>query len=100
MPCRATQNGQVTVESSDKTWFSAEGSGKPLRYLCLENPMNNMKRQKDRILKEELPRSVGAQYAAGEEQRNTSRRNEEAESKQKQCQVVDVSGGESKVQRC
>ena len=62
--------------------------------------MNNMKRQKDRTLKDELPRSVGAQYAAGEEQRNTSRRNEEAESKQKQCQVVDVSGGESKVQGC
>ena len=62
--------------------------------------MNNMKRQKYMALKDELPRSVGAQYAAGEEQRNTSRRNEEAESKQKQCQVVDVSGGESKVQRC
>ena len=62
--------------------------------------MISMKRQKDRTVKEELPRLVGAQYAAGEEQRNTSRRNEEAESKQKQCQVVDVSGGESKVQRC
>jgi len=61
------QDEQVMVESSDKTWSSGEGSGKPLRYLCLENPMNNMKRKKDRILKEKLPRLVGAQYAAGEE---------------------------------
>ena len=61
------QDEQVMVESSDKMWSSGEGSGKPLRYLCLENPMNNMKRQKDRILKEKLPRLVGAQYAAGKE---------------------------------
>ena len=88
------------VESFDKTWSTGEGNGKPLQHSYLENPMNNMKRQKYMALKDELPRSVGAQYAAGEEQRNTSRRNEEAESKQKQCQVVDVSGGESKVQRC
>ena len=81
-------------------WSTEEGNGKPLQYSCPENPMKSMKKQKDRILKNELPRSIGAQYAAGEEQRNTSRRNEEAESKQKQCQVVDVSGGESKVQRC
>ena len=86
------------VESFDKTWSTGEGNGKPLQHSYLENPMNNMKRQKYMALKDELPRSVGAQYAAGEEQRNTSRRNEEAESKQKQCQVVDVSGGESKVQ--
>ena len=65
-------------------------------FSILENPMNSMKRQNDRILKEELPRSVGAQYATGEEQRNSSRRNEEAEPKWKQCPVVDVSGGESK----
>ena len=82
------------VESFDKTWSTGEGNGKPLQHSYLENPMNNMKRQKYMALKDELPRSVGAQYAAGEEQRNTSRRNEEAESKQKQCQVVDVSGGE------
>ena len=75
-----------------------EGNGKPLQYSCLENPMNSMKRQKDMTLKNELPRSVGAQYATGEEWRNSSRRNEEAEPKQKRCPVVDVSGGESKVQ--
>ena len=65
----------VVVESSDKTWSIGEGSGKPLQYSCLENPMNSMKRQKDRILKDELPRSVGAQYATGEEWENSSRRN-------------------------
>ena len=63
MPCRATQDGQVMVESSDKTWSTGEENGKPLQYSCLENPMNSMKRQKDRTLKDELPRSVGAQYA-------------------------------------
>ena len=62
--------------------------------------MNSMTRQKDMTLKDELPRFIGTQHATGEEQRNTSRRNEEPESKQKQCQVMDVSGGESKVQRC
>ena len=67
MPCRATQDGQVRVESSDKMWSTEEGIGKPLRYSCLENPMNNMKRQKDMTLKYELTRSVGAQYATGEE---------------------------------
>ena len=66
MPCRATQDRQVMVESSDKTWSSGEGDGKPLQYSYHENPMNKMKRQKDRTLKEELPRSVGAQYATGE----------------------------------
>ena len=65
----------VVVESSDKTWSIGEGSGKPLQYSCLENPMNSRKRQKDRILKDELPRSVGAQYATGEEWENSSRRN-------------------------
>ena len=77
------------VESSDKKWSPGEGNGKPLQYSCLENLMNNMKRQKDRTLKEELPRSVGAQYATGEEWRNNTRKNEETEPKQKQCQVVD-----------
>ena len=55
MLCRATQDGQVTVESSDKTWSTGEGNGKPLQYSCLENPMNSMKRQKERTLKDELP---------------------------------------------
>ena len=85
------------VESSDKPWSTGEGNGKPLQYSCLENPMNSMKRQKDRTLKDELPRSVGAQCATGEEQRNSSRRNEETEPKSKQRPVVDVSGGESTV---
>ena len=60
MPCRATQDGQVMVETSDKMWSTGEGNGKPLQYSCLENPMNNMTKQKDRMLKDELPRSVGA----------------------------------------
>ena len=88
------------VKSSDKTWSTEEGNGKPLQYSCLENTMNSMKMQKDRTLKDELPRSVGAQYATGEEYRNNSRKNEEMEPKQKQCPVVDMSGGESKVQSC
>ena len=67
MPCRATQDGQVIVESSDKMWSTGDRSGKPLQYSCLENPMNSMKRQKDKRLKDELPRSVGAQYATGDQ---------------------------------
>ena len=63
---RATQDGWVMVERSDRMWSTGEGNGKPLQYSCLENPMNNMKRQNDRILKEDLPRSVGAQYATGD----------------------------------
>ena len=63
MPCRATQDGQVMVESSDKTWSTGEENGKPFQYSWLENPMNSMKRQNDRTLKDELPRLVGAQYA-------------------------------------
>ena len=97
MPCRATQDGWVMVESSDKMWSTGEGKGKPLQYSCFDNPMNSMKRQKDKTLKDELPRSVGTQYATGDQQRNKSRKNEETESKQKQHPVVDVSGGESKV---
>ena len=88
------------VESSDRMWSTGEENGKPLQYSCLENPMNSVKRQKDRTLKEELPRSVGAQYAAGGQWRNNSRRNGEAEPKQKQHPFVDVSDGESKVQCC
>ena len=96
MPCKATQDRWVMVESSDKTWSTGEGNGKPLQYSCLENPMNSMKRQKDRTLKDEHPRSVGAQYATGEEWRNNSRKNEETETKWKQCPVVDVTGDGSK----
>ena len=81
----------------DKTWSAGEGNGKPLQYSCLENPMNSIKRQKERTLKDELPRSVGAQYATGEVWRNNSRKNEETESKQKQYPVVDVTSDGSKV---
>ena len=94
---RTTQDRRVTVESSDKMWFIGEGNGKPLQYSCLENPMNSMKRQKDRILKDELPRSVGALYVTGDQWRNNSRKNEETEPQQKQHPVVDVTGDGSKV---
>ena len=97
IPCRATQDEWVIVESSDKTWSTGEGNGKPLQYSCLENPINSMKRQKDRTLKDELPRSVGAQNATGNQWRNNSRKNEEKEPKQKQYPVVDVTGDRSKV---
>ena len=90
MLCRATQDGRVMVESSHKTWFTGEGNGKPLQYSCLEKPMNSMKRQKDRTLKDELPRLVGAQYAMGVQWRNNSRKNEEMEPEQKLYPVVDV----------
>ena len=85
------------MERADRMWSTGEGNGKPLQYSCLENPMNSMKRQNDRILKEELSRSVGAQYAAGDQWRNSSRKNEEMEPKQKQHPVVDVTGDGSKV---
>ena len=97
MACRATQDRQVMVKSSDKMWSTGEGNGKLPQYSCLENPMNSMKRQNDRILKEELPRSVGAQYATGDQWRNNSRKNEEMEPKQKQYPVVDGTGDRSKV---
>ena len=98
MPCRATQDGWVSMESSEKTWSTGEGNGKPFQYSCLENPMNNMKRQKDKTFKDEFPKSVGAQYyATGEEWRNNSRKNEEMERKKKQHLVVDVTGDGSKV---
>ena len=85
------------VESSDILWFTGEENGKPLQYSCLENPVNDMRRQKDRTLKDELPRSVGAQYAIGNQWRNNSRKNEETEPKQKQPPIVDVTGDGSKV---
>ena len=84
MLCRATQDRRVMVESSDKMWSTGEGNTKPLQYSCLENPMNSMKRRKDRTLKEELPRSIGAQYATGDQWKNNSRKNEETDPKQKQ----------------
>ena len=100
MLCRATQDGWVMVESSDKIWSTGNRNGKPLQYSCLENPMNSMKRRKDRALKDDLPRSVGAQYAAGDQWRNNSRKNEEVQPKRKQCPVMDVTGDGSKVQCC
>ena len=96
----ATQDGRVMVERFDRMWSTGEGNGKPLQYSCLENPRNSMKRQNDRILKEELPRSVGAQYTTGNQWRNNSRKNEETEPKQKQHPVVDVTGDGSKVWGC
>ena len=95
--CRATQNGQVMVERSDRMWSTGEGNGKPLQNSCLENPMDSKKRQNDRIPKEELPRSLGAQYATGDQWRNNSRKNEGMEPKQKQNPAVDVTGDRSKV---
>ena len=85
------------VERSDRMGSTGEGKGKTLQYSCLENPMNSMKRQNDRILKEELPRSVAAQYATGDQWRNNSRKNEGMERKQKQYPAVDVTGDRSKV---
>ena len=88
------------VESSDKMWSTGEGNGKPVQYSCLVNPMNSMKKQKDRVLKGELPRSVGAQFATAEQWRNNSRKNEEIGPKQKQHPVVDVIGDRGKVRCC
>ena len=97
MLCGATQDKQVMVERSDRMWFTGQGNTKPLQHFCLENSMNSMKRQNNRILKEELPRSVGAQYATGDQQRNNSRKNEGMEPKQKQYSVMEVTGDRSKV---
>ena len=97
---RATQDGQVMVERSDRMWYTGEGNGKPLQYSCLEKPMNSMKRQNDRILKGELPGSVGAQYATGDQWRNNSRNSEGMKPKQKQYPVVDVTGDRSKIRCC
>ena len=85
------------VESSEKLWSTEERNGKPFQYSILENPMNSMKRQKDRTLRDELPRSVGAQHATGDQGRNNSRKNEEMEPQRKQCPVVDVTGDVSKI---
>ena len=85
------------VENFDKTGSAGEGNGKPLQYSCLENIMNSMKRQKDMTLKDEIPRSVGVQYATGDQWRNNSRRNEGMEPRQKQYPVVDVTGDRSQV---
>ena len=92
----------VHMERSDRMWSTGEGNGKPLQYSCLENPMDIMKRQNDGILKEELPRSVGAQYATGDQWRNNSRKNEGMEPKQNQNQypVVDVTSDRSKARCC
>ena len=97
MLCRATQDGRVMVESSDKMWSTGEGNGKPLQHSCLENPINSMKRQKGMTLKDELPVLVGTQYVTGEEQRIKARKNEEDEPKQKQSPVVYVTDSGSKV---
>ena len=88
------------VENPNKTWYTGEGNGKPLQHSCLENPINSKKRQKDRTLKDEPPRLVGAQYATGDHWRSNSRKNEETEPKQKQHPFVDVTGDGSKVRCC
>ena len=88
------------VESSDKTWSTGEGNGKSLQYSCLDNSTKSLKRLKDKTLKDELPRSVGAQYATGHQWRNNSRKNEETEPKQKQYPIVGVTGDGSKVRYC
>ena len=88
------------VERSDRALSTGEGNGKPLQYSCLESPMNSMKRQKDRTLKDEHPRFVCAQYTNGDQWRNNSRKNEEMKTKQKQHPAVDVTGDGSKVRCC
>ena len=94
---RATQDGWVMVESSDKMWSTGEQNDQLFHYSCLENPMNSMKRRNDTILKDELPRSAGAQYATGDQGRNNCRKKEGMAPKQKQYPVVDVIGDRSKV---
>ena len=97
MLCRATQDKQVMVENSDKTWSTGEGKGKPLQYSCLENAVNSMKRQKDRTLKEELPRSVGAQYAAEISGEITPERMKRWSQSKNNTQLLDGTGDRSKV---
>ena len=99
MKCGTSQDRRVMVERSDRMWFTREGNGKPLQYSCLENPMNSMKRQNNRILNEKLPRSVGVQHAIGDQWRNNSRKIEGMEPKLKQYPALDVTGDKSKV-RC
>ena len=84
-------------EYIDKTRSTGEGNGKPLQYSCLESPMDSMKRQNSRTLKDELPKLVSSQYATGDQWRTNSRENEETQPKQKQHPVVDVTGDGSKV---
>ena len=96
----ATQDGRVMVERSDRMWSTGEGNGKPLKYSCLQNPMNTMKSQNDKIQEEELSRSVSAQNTTGDQWRNNSRKNEGMESKQEQYPAVDVTGDRSKVRCC
>ena len=97
MPYGATQDGLVMVERSDRLWSTGEGNGKPLQYAGCENLMNSMKRQNDRILKEELCRSVCAQYTTEDQWRNNSRKNEGMEPKQKQYPAVEVTGDRGKI---
>ena len=92
MSCGATQDGRVTLERSDRMWSTGGGNGKLLEYSCLENPKNSMKRQKHRTLKDELPRSLGAQYVAGDQWKNNPRKHEGKEPKQKQHPVVHGTG--------
>ena len=100
MQCGATQDGLIMVERFDRMWSTGEGNGKPLQYSCLKNLMNSIKRQNDRILKQEIPRSVGAKYTTGDQWRNNSRKNEQMEPKQKQYPVVDGTTDRSKVRCC
>ena len=100
MPWGATQDRWVMAERSDRMWSIGEGNEKPLQYSCLENPMNSMKRQKDRTLKDEFPRLEGAQYATGDQWRNNARKNEGIEPKQKQHPVVDGTDDRRKIQCC
>ena len=100
MPYGATQDRRVTVERSERLWSTGKENGKPLQDSCLENPINSMKRQKDRTLKDEHSRLVVAQYATGDQWRSNSRKNEDAEPKQEQYPVVDVTGNGSKVCCC
>ena len=96
----ANQDAWVMVERSDRLWSTGEGNGKPLQYSCLKNPMNSMIRQKDTPLKDELPRSVGAQYATGDQWRNNSRKNERREPKQRQHPVESGTRDRSKIRCC
>ena len=100
MPCGATQDGRVMVERSDRMWSTGEGNGKLLQFSCLENPLNCMKRQNDRILKGKLSGLVGAQYAMGDQWKNKSRKNEGMQPKQKQHPLMDGTGDRSKVRCC
>ena len=95
--CRVTQDGWIMVGSSNKMWSTGEGNDKPLQYSCLVKPMTRMKRWKNSILKDELPRWVGDQYATGDQWRTNSRKNEEMETKQKPHPFVDVTGDRSEV---